>query len=388
MAPGAKSNNINIKRSTMKRTRWSRPVPLSLFSDLPSTSHNRFSTLADQDDMETEHLSNITEPKVSKPPPIVVDAKTSLKRVQDLLGANCVYKRTSIGTKVFPQNKECYEKCKKVLLENNVELHSFNSKENKAYTVFLHGLPKLNTNDIKKDIEGYNLSPVSITEINTQFSSVNNAVYKVQFARKNFNPKSLNNITAICNVIVSWKKYKGRKSDNPTQCWKCLMYGHGGDHCNRASACMLCANQHHTKDCPLMAHEKSPAAFSCFNCKKHGKERTDHSANDLKCPMRALYLETRAKATTRNPRGRINSNQQHARRIVSADQTMNHSSNVHTPQKALSYADCAGGRHDLFSIDELFNIFTTALADLQQCTTKIQQIHVVMSMVKYAYGLR
>lgn len=42
----------------------------------------------------------------------------------------------------------------------------------------------------------------------------------------------------------------------------------------------------------------------------------------------------------------------------------------------------------LFSIDELFEIFMSALNDLQQCSTKVQQIQVVMSMVKYAHGLR
>ena len=90
-----------------------------------------------------------------------------------------------------------------------IEFHTFNSKENRLHTVFLYGLPKISI----EDMEAYNLTPSAITEINTRFSSVNNAVYKVQFTRKNFNPKSLNNVTAICNVI--------EKRDNPTQCWNC-----------------------------------------------------------------------------------------------------------------------------------------------------------------------
>lgn len=387
MAPGAKSNNLNLKKSNMKRTKWSRPVPLAMFSNLPSTSKNRFSALADPNDTEMDPVTNIAEVKVVKPPPIVVDEKISLKTVQDLLGNDCVYKRTSIGTKVFPRNTECYEKCKKTLLEKKIEFHSFNPKENRPYTVFLYGLPRLSTEDIKNDIQSYNLSPSSVTEINTKFSSVDNAVYKVQFARKNFNPKSLGNVTAICKVIVSWKKYKPRKNDNPTQCWKCLMYGHGGEHCNRLSVCMICANQHHTKDCPLMNQEKTPAAFSCFNCKKHRKERTDHPANDVNCPMRSLYLETRAKVTRQNNR-RHNNNQQNTQSFINTDLPTNKQNNINAARNTVSYADYARGRNDLFNIDELFNIFTTAVGDLQQCTTKIQQIQVVMSMVKYAYGLR
>ena len=30
--------------------------------------------------------------------------------------------------------------------------------------------------------------------------------------------------------------------------------GHGGEYCNRFPACMICANQHHTNDCPLRNH--------------------------------------------------------------------------------------------------------------------------------------
>lgn len=371
----------------MKRAKWSRPVPLSIFNNLPSTSNNRFSALADLNDTEMDPVSNITDVKIVKPPPIVVDGKSSLTVVQELLGKDNIYKRTSIGTKVFPQNSECYEKCKKVLLERKIEFHTFNSKENRLYTVFLHGLPKISTDDIKKDIQGYNLSPVSITEINTKYSSVDNAVYKVQFTRKNFNPKSLGNVTAICNVIVSWKKYKPRKRDNPTQCWNCLMYGHGGEHCNRLPACMMCANQHHTKDCPFLQKDKAPAAFSCFNCKKHGNERTDHSANDMNCPLRSIYLETRAKATKQNSRSH-NNNQLSSPRQNNTELPRNSNNNINSPRNNLSYADCAIGRNDLFSIDDLFNIFTTALGDLQQCTTRVQQIQVVMAMVKYAYGLR
>lgn len=387
MAPGAKSNNSSLKKVNMKRSKWSRQISLGMLSDLPSTSKNRFSTLADNSDMELDPASNINEIKKVKPPPLVVDENFSLRELQVLLGSDVIYKRTSIGTKVFPNNTECYEMCKKILIENKIEFHTFNSKENRLYTVFLYGLPKISIDDIKKDMEAYNLTPSAITEINTRFSSVNNAVYKVQFTRKNFNPKSLNNVTAICNVIVSWKKYKPRKRDNPTQCWNCLMYGHGGEHCNRLPACMICANRHRTEDCPLRNKDKIPAVFSCFNCKKHGKERTDHSANDVKCPLRSLYLETRAKATAKNVRS-YNKKQQNSSQFINADLPINNQNNINTYRNTLSYANCVRGSNDLFSVDELFNIFTTALDDLQQCTTKIQQIQVVMSMVKYAYGLR
>lgn len=391
MAPAAKSFPLNMKKTARHNNNMSRPVPLSMFLNMPSTSKssNRFDALADTNDMDMEPDSNITPVKQAKPPPLVIDPNKTLKELQNLLGKDIIYKRTSIGTKIFPQSKEKYNSCKSILMEKNIEFHSFNSKENRLYTIFLHGLPKLSTEDIKNEIMEYNLTPSSVTEVKTRFSSIDNAVYKVQFVRKNFNPKSLNNVQTISSVIVSWKKYKSRKNNNPTQCWNCLMYGHGGEHCHRKPACMICAQQHHSSECPLTKQQKTPAVFSCFNCKKHGYDRSDHSANDINCPLRSQYLETRARATNRNSRV-TRANQHNAAMFSNVMRTNsnNNANNNHNIGNDLSYADQLRARNDLFSVDELFDIFTTALDDLQRCTTKIQQIQVVMSMVKYAYGLR
>ena len=53
----------------------------------------------------------------------------------------------------------------------------------------------------------------------------------------------------------------------------------------------------------------------------------------------------------------------------------------------VSYADCFKTNNNLFNINDLIDIFMTTLEDLKKCTNKIQQIQVVMSMVKYAYEL-
>lgn len=390
MPPGAKPPSMALKRSSnFKRQKRFQPVPLDFFNNMPSTSGNRFSALANNADMDVEPESNITEPRAVKPPPVVVDSNTTLTELKNIFGKDYIYKSTSIGTNIFSPSKDKLENCKQKLLEKKIPFHSFSSKENKLYTTFLYGLPKISSSDITNDLKEYNLTPVSVTEIDTQYSSPNNAVYKVQFTRKSFNPKSLQNVKSICNVIITWKKHKKRKNKNPTQCWNCLMYGHGGEHCHRQPACMICASTHHTNDCPLSKSERKPAVFTCFNCKKNGKERTDHSANDVNCPSRATYLENRAKATS-NSSSRGNTRIAAAR----ANQTPllpNPQHNNHNSQSYMngnSYAACLRENNDLFSIEELFEIFMSALNDLQQCTNKIQQIQVVMSMVKYAYGLR
>lgn len=362
-------------------------------SDRPSTSrHNRYSILSNPDENEMAQESNIVEEeRALKPPPIVADGSIPLREIQHLLGNDCIYKRTSVGTKVFPQNSEKYEFCKRALAESKIEFHSYNSKENRLFTVFLHGLPKMDIKYITDDLKSYNLSPTAVTEVNTKYSTVDDAVYKVQFIRKNFSPSYLQNVRTISNVVISWRKQKPKNKNKPTQCWNCLMYGHGGEHCNRRPACMLCANQHHTNDCPFNKNEKRPAVFSCFNCKKYGRERTDHSANDLNCPLRAHYLEIREKATTRQqrraPPTRRNS---YIQSHETAQPTTSSNNNTNHREDPRSYAAQVRkhNRNDLFTIDELFEIFTSALDELSQCTTKVQQMYVVMSMVKRAHDIK
>lgn len=203
----------------------------------------------------------------------------------------------------------------------------------------------------------------------------------------------LKNVKTIKNVIISWRKQKPRKNNQPTQCWKCLMYGHGGEHCNRLPACMVCADQHHTNNCPFNKNEKRPAVFSCFNCKKFGKERTDHSANDINCPFRAQYLDIRQRATTRQTRKTTiiqrNIHTAHVPNEPIAHRSVTNSLSHHNVKRS-SYADQLKNNHnsDLFNVDELFDIFTSTLDELSKCTTKVQQMYVVMSMVKHAYNLK
>lgn len=397
-------NNVKMSRAAKSlarhrgKTAFKKPKPQSMALDLASIgatslSYNRYDDLSSIEDMEEVNEPNTNLGEILyKPPPIVTDINVPLREIQHLLGNDCVYKRTSIGTKIFPNNKDKFDFCIKSLKEAKIDFHTFNPKEEKLYTTFIYGLPKTNPDDIIAELRTYNLSPVSVVEVKTRYSSDNDAVFKVQFARRSFAPNSLKTVKTIANVIITWKRHKPNNNNKPTQCWNCLMYGHGGQHCNRQPACMTCANRHPTNECPFTKNNKKPAVFSCYNCKNNGYERTDHSANDINCPMRSHYIEIRAKVTAAPTKRNttIHRRSQNTRVPTCTPTTGNTRHNSEYQQhNNHSYAGVVrNDNNNLFNIDELFNIFTTALDELGKCTTKVQQIQVVMSLLKYAHDIR
>lgn len=116
MARGPKTTaRPKSKTNIFKNIRPSLVLGGSITSNRPSTScSNRFSILSDPGDMDVIQESNIVEEvRQPKPPPIVADTAVTLREIQHLLGTDCIYKRTSVGTKIFPSNFDKYEFCKK-----------------------------------------------------------------------------------------------------------------------------------------------------------------------------------------------------------------------------------------------------------------------------------
>ncbi|XP_073818140.1 uncharacterized protein [Musca autumnalis] len=321
-------------------------------SNRPSTSQiNRFSVLSELNDMETNEESQLaSEDNEPKPPPLIADKAIPLNEIQHILGKTVNINAIQLG------QKSSHPRLKNISMDPQ---------------------------NIIDDLKSYNLSPTNVIEVPTKFSSAHDAVYKVQFLRKQFSPNHLKEVDLIRDVYVTWKKQRPKKGDRPTQCWNCLMFGHGGEHCFRQPACMICANNHHTEKCPIKINDKKPAVFSCFNCKNFGKERTDHSANVINCPMRAQYLEIRSRATNKNQeRNVVNHSTVNIVRESSnhtrAYQQAHHTRDI--PQ--------AGPSNSNNSNNELFDIFTNAIDELSQCKTKSEQMHVIMSLLKHAYGFK
>lgn len=238
----------------------------------------------------------------------------------------------------------------------------------------MYGLPKLSIEEILDDLKSKNLIPSSLKEINTQVSNANKAAYSVVFKRSSVTLSDLKKVQFLCRTKVSWKRYLAKESNNPTFCWKCLMYGHGGDNCFRQIACMICASTDHVKaDCPF---DQEDTAVKCFNCIRN-KKPSNHRANDKSCPSRAEYLLIRQNIQRKN-QNRFSTSLQFQNNIPSSVPQ-----NISTSPVQPTYASVTANGQ-LYSISELFQIFQSSLNKLRQCTTKDQQIEVVAALLQHA----
>lgn len=363
---------------------------------------NRFSIL-DDDKMNwndnDQPNSSSKKNQTPKPPPIKITddrMKTfDMKRfLNDLQITSFQAKTISIGIKVDLDTKSDYDKCITALTTKKIDFFTHRDKNEKSFKVVLGGLPKMDTGIIVDEMKKYNIVPSSVTELSTKNQNPHHCLYLVQFNTKDVSFNILRKVRAIDHIIVNWKPFKPRNR-GPTQCNKCLMFGHGAQNCHRSEACMLCASTSHaTANCHYNENTKEAFVFKCYNCVSKNLPNTNHRANDPKCPCRSTYLEIRNninhKNTIRNSRTNQKSNTFNINQTNFPEFNQNSSPEDYTPNQSTgpTYAEQikrSRANSDLYSMDDLFEIFQSAIEDLSVCTNKGQQLKVLFKLLSNAY---
>lgn len=367
-------------------------------------THNRFSALAAEDNkmnwIENDQ-PNDKKNMVSKPPPIkITDDQLKTYEIKaflnDLEITSFRAKAISIGIKLDLDNKADYDKCITALSNQKIAFFTHRDKSEKTFKAVLAGLPKMDTGIIIEEMKQYNIVPSSVTELVTKNVNPHNCLYLVQFNTKDVSLGLLRKVRAIDHIIVNWKPFKPRNK-GPTQCNKCAMFGHGAQNCHRSEACMLCASlSHATANCHYNENTKEAFVFKCHNCVSKKLPHTNHRANDPKCPCRSDYLEIRNninhKNTIRNGRTKSKSNafnmNQENFPDLRQNQTFSHDDYASSHSNRPTYAEqtkSSRSNSDLYSMEDLFDIFQTAIDDLSACTSKGQQLKVLFRLLNDAY---
>lgn len=388
---------------------------------------NRFNALADDDDaMQTDQI--LKEKKTHIAPIVITDHETNIQPIFDDLKLDCKIKIVSVGRKIFPASIDDKNKIIEEIKKNEqISFFSHPEKDDKIFKVVLSGLPAIETKHIEESIkEQLKVQPTKVTMFETKS---NNKLYLLHFNAAHVNKKTLEPVKYIYHHVVKWLPYKPKRN-GPTQCYRCLMFGHGASQCNRYTVCMLCAGPHLAKDCLTHTNETN-TEFKCFNCFS-AKIAHNHKANDVNCPFRQKYEEARNNARNkRAPNQRTQANTQtstqantvrmvpprrptqlpipsrptfadYARTTTPSTShtqfdttatTHNHphtqtNTRYHNPSTSTNFApgDSFNGNpsNNLWTFAECSNILFDSIERLQKCNSKLEQLKVIADLLKHA----
>lgn len=371
----------------------------------PLLTKNRFSSLENDPSMNwAEDNFNVnpqnsnpttTKSNAQKPPPIkITDNRFNASIIKSLMTKlNIVLYQTkniSIGIKVEMDEKEDFEKLREKLIDDKIDFFTHRNKDQKEFKIVLSGLPRIETGIIVDELRKSNITPTSVTELTSKNANPNFCLYLVQFAKNDVTLAQLKKIRAIDHVIVNWKPFVPRNK-GPTQCRNCSMLGHGAQNCHRTPACMFCASTTHiAADCQFNENNtETTFIFKCFNCSARKLPNINHKANDPRCPCRSEYLEIRNKMNHRN----IINHNKHNNKAPHMNQdnfpSLRKNADDATPMKfsGPTFADQfkRNANEELYSMDDLFEIFQDAVEDLMACSNKGQQMKVLFKLLSNAF---
>ena len=390
--------NISSKRKRVDRPRVKLKIRNPDFlNKIQVPTSNRFATL-DDNAMQTDQVQH--EKKQFIAPIIITDQETDIQAILSQLNVDCNTKITSIGRKIFPTSNDHKSKIIESFKAKNIGFFSHPEKDNKIFKVILSGLPEINTQLIIDSVtEQLKVQPTHIVMFDTKSTT---KLYLLHFNAAQANLKTIQEVKYVYHHVIKWLPYKPKRK-GPTQCYACLMFGHGQGQCHRFSACMLCAGAHLTKDCTTHINNKN-AVFKCFNCAS-AKIPDNHKANDANCPFRQKYELAINNARSKNkPKHKTqqNTNQSaepaiqtqrqssdrpsyadYARAATTSTSRSRYNSETNRRSSIMS-TNSVNISNNLWSMAECTNLLFKSIEKLQNCTTKLEQLKVITELLHHA----
>lgn len=387
---------------------------INFLNNIQLPTSNRFSALSSENATQSDKTQQQNK-KTSVSPIVVTEHESDIQAIIKELGLNCNLKLNSVGRKIFPATIADKDKIIKKLKEKKIDFFSHPETNAKAFKVILSGLPEIDTKDIKESLAEHQITPSKIVMFNTQSK---NKLYLLHFDAEKVNKKKLDTIKYVYHHVISWLPYKPKRN-GPTQCMRCLMYGHGISSCFRYAVCMVCAGSHLTKEHDANADiaDNTNTEFKCFNCLS-AKLPHNHKANDAACPFRLKYENARNNARNKTTTQRTQSNQNahtqnhrptqtqtkkpsrpsYADTARTATASTSHAqfdtttnsrkqSEAHSNTRfndTSSHTNRNANTNNLWTIDECANLLFDSIEKLQKCNSKLEQLKVITNLLKHA----
>lgn len=279
----------NRKRSASKSPLIRSPKRQQL--DVRPSTSNRFVALAD--DVEEDDVS-AKEAQPPKPPPIFIPnvddiGKMVIKISKIIPSSDFYYKSLRDGqVRLNIKTVDCYRKVVKYFDNMNIKYHTYQLKQERAYTVVLKGLhPSTPVEDIKAKLLVLGHQVRSIRNIISRSSKQPLPMFFVDLD-PNSNNKDIYNLREFDNAIIQVEAPK--KFNDIVQCFRCQEFGHTKTYCRKPFRCVKCGLTHSTVECSKLPNTPP----QCVHCLKN------HTASYKGCEVYQKLINKKEHRIGRN----------------------------------------------------------------------------------------
>lgn len=265
----------NKKSTTSDSTQYNIPVG------------NRYAVLENLSDQDKRfEFANVTPPQEDENlriPPIYVNNIYNIsefnKEIKSKLTSQFTTDFNGNRIKIMFKSIADFRTAIKYLIETKRQFHTYKDPANKKFSVVFKNIhPTITLEEITEDLQHKFPSIISVTRLYK-----NNVPIPVIAAEFNGsqNIEQVLQINQICNISV--KPERRRRPKGPVQCMRCLDFGHTKNNCNNSIACIFCAQDHYSVNCP-----KKDLPAVCKNC--NGSHRAD--LRSIECPYYKKQIDT------------------------------------------------------------------------------------------------
>jgi Associated with zinc fingers len=232
-------------------------------------------------------ISTQTAPISTQPAPISIQKKDSIPPIVlripgDFIAVRTVLSSQSIkftsvqrsdSVKILCNTIEDFRKSINLLEERNYKFHTFTVPEEKPLRVVIRGLnASFSKEEIQAELESLKFDIVSVAQIINKRLNQPTLLFAITLKKSDSN-KSIFNLDFLLNQRITVELQN--KPKGISQCHKCQSFGHSAINCRADAACVKCAGNHISLECP---HGKIVDSPLCFNC------GGNHTANFANCP--------------------------------------------------------------------------------------------------------
>jgi hypothetical protein len=301
MASGA-DDVVMIDRDQQQDEALLRSNPYGNLSDV-QIEDDEWQTLNNKNNKKRKFKQSPTRssqpPKMAKPPPIVLIGIEVVKihaHLKTIAITDYNLKLTGEGTKTFTNHLDDYRKVKNSLIDNNIHFFTHQLKEDQLAKFVLSGLHKMPVSEVLKALTDAGKPPKAVKEMRTK--QANRILYLVYFLKQDrVKLEDLQKIGVVNYMRVTWSHFRNKRT-GPTQCSRCLRFGHSTSNCHALARCIRCAKPHASNDCPLIKNGDGPvlkqvdvSLLRCIHC------GLQHTANYSGCKKRLELIKSRLAAS-------------------------------------------------------------------------------------------